>query len=82
MFALNENEEQFYITEYLKALWKKKHFKQVTVYKRVLVVVKRLRHIFNTSCHDLWMEFIMKHTLYLSDNITVKSVSMKTQSCK
>lgn len=34
MFALNENEEQFYITEYLKAEQKKGHFKQVTVYKR------------------------------------------------
>lgn len=53
-----------------------------SVWKRLLVVVKRLlKHIFNTNCHDLWMEFLMKHTFYPSDNIiAVERVSMESQS--
>lgn len=39
MFALNENEEQFYITEYLKAEWKKN-------------ILNKWQHTKETPCCD------------------------------
>lgn len=39
MFALNENEEQFYITDYLKAEWKK-------------TILNKWQHMKETPCCD------------------------------